>query len=677
MTKNKRGGGASSRFRGQRFPRRNGNGNGDGNGNGASSMNQSAEFSASGKNSSLRAHGYTLAEEARNTASNRRGAFGRDAQLRYKPVSFISAGFMEPLKDLDVQLTGNEEAQENAGTPEQSPADVITTLADTSTLEPEDHIPNSTLTAASPLELPTLNLPRAKTGANIDRFSGPGSDDGCDSSEEVIVFKGRDRSRHGPISAGNDQGRDNADSLEFREMNLELRVVEEAIHQDTTTSEAVAEPDDYIPLQPKPKRRGRQRRNYRNDTSDEDAAIIADYMANVEHWKEDENEDGEEREHLGMEPHSFSILRDLGGTDSDAVPGDISSEQAIGDGSGSEDEPDSEAQQRQLEAEDERMARMLAKQEELGLGSEDVYLFDGNGSDDEWLTAPHAAPRRKRKGDSKKSKMFQKKGQYPSATKMAEAFDELDLMDWHRPSLNNFKKGPPAFDVSDSELEEAMKSTWQKDRLKKAEKKKAREELRSQGLLGKNVKPDDLRIKYLGGMSLDDLANELETFLLGSQEQLVLPPFDKNTRKTIHALANKFKIKSQSAGKGTNRNPVLYRTKATLPFDQVTFDSTFGRIKQTWFPRVDADEEMVNKTRILKRAEARSGKSRFKNSLTYRDGDVVGQHAAELGVENKGRAMLEKMGWSKGMALGSGENKGIMVPITHVVKKTKAGLGDA
>lgn len=63
--------------------------------------------------------------------------------------------------------------------------------------------------------------------------------------------------------------------------------------------------------------------------------------------------------------------------------------------------------------------------------------------------------------------------------------------------------------------------------------------------------------------------------------------------------------------------------------------------------------------------------------MTYRDGDIVGQHAAELGVENKGRAMLEKMGWSKGMALGSGENKGIMVPITHVVKKTKAGLGDA
>lgn len=159
--------------------------------------------------------------------------------------------------------------------------------------------------------------------------------------------------------------------------------------------------------------------------------------------------------------------------------------------------------------------------------------------------------------------------------------------------------------------------------------------------------------------------------------RMTLPPFDKSTRKTIHNLANKFKLKSQSAGSGKDRYPVLYRSKATLPFDQVTFDRTFGLIRQNWFPRVDVDDEVVIQTRILKRAEAKSGKSRFKSSLTYRDGDIVGQHATEIGTENRGRAMLEKMGWSKGMALGTGENKGIMVPITHVVKKSKAGLGDA
>ncbi|KAI0157028.1 hypothetical protein GGR52DRAFT_564936 [Hypoxylon sp. FL1284] len=669
MAKNKRRG-AGSRFKGQRFPRR----------HGGPSGNQFGEHG--GKPTLPTAHGYTLAEEARNTASNRRGAVGRDAKLRYHPVPFISAGFIEPLKDLDTQLTTTEEVQATTEEVQGNTAalgrpSANVTSTSTAASSPKHHARSSNH-AASPPALLTLDQPETSVAASPEHFSEPVSNDGYDSTEEVILFKGRDRRRQDPVSSlQSDQGHTDADSLEFPELHRELRAVEETIPRDTATSDAMVEPNDFISFKSKPKGRSRRRASRRNDASDEDEAIIADYMANIELLKEGEDEDGDKSEDLGIGSHAFSVLRDLGGTDSDAVPDGISSDEGLDDGSDSEDEPDSEAQRQQVEANDERMARMLAKQEELGLGSDDVLLFDGEGLDYQWSAAPNATSRRKRKGDAKRAKIVQKKGQYPSATKMADAFDELDLMDWHRPSLNNVKRGLPAFNVSDSELEDVMRSTWQKDRLKKADKKKAREELRSQGLLGKNVNPDDLRTKYLGGMSLDDLANELEAFLLSSREQLVLPPFDKNTRKTIHALANKLKIKSQSAGKGTDRNPVLYRTKATLPFDQTTFDKTFGRIRQTWFPRVDADGEVVSKARILKRAEAQSGKSRFKHSLTYRDGDVVGQHAAELGVENKGRAMLEKMGWSKGMALGSGENKGIMVPITHVVKKTKAGLGDA
>jgi hypothetical protein len=32
------------------------------------------------------------------------------------------------------------------------------------------------------------------------------------------------------------------------------------------------------------------------------------------------------------------------------------------------------------------------------------------------------------------------------------------------------------------------------------------------------------------------------------------------------------------------------------------------------------------------------------------------------------------MGWSKGMGLGALDNKGILQPITHTVKMSKAGL---
>jgi len=62
-------------------------------------------------------------------------------------------------------------------------------------------------------------------------------------------------------------------------------------------------------------------------------------------------------------------------------------------------------------------------------------------------------------------------------------------------------------------------------------------------------------------------------------------------------------------------------------------------------------------------------------AATYMDGDVVGASAPEIGAENKGRAMLERMGWSRGTALGALNNKGILQPVKHVVKNTKAGLG--
>lgn len=54
---------------------------------------------------------------------------------------------------------------------------------------------------------------------------------------------------------------------------------------------------------------------------------------------------------------------------------------------------------------------------------------------------------------------------------------------------------------------------------------------------------------------------------------------------------------------------------------------------------------------------------------------MVGAAAPEIGVENRGRAMLEKMGWSKGTALGALNNKGMLQPVIHTVKTTKAGLG--
>lgn len=67
-------------------------------------------------------------------------------------------------------------------------------------------------------------------------------------------------------------------------------------------------------------------------------------------------------------------------------------------------------------------------------------------------------------------------------------------------------------------------------------------------------------------------------------------------------------------------------------------------------------------------------KSAVRPRFGYKDGETVGADAPELGPENKGHALMEKMGWSKGMALGSVDNKGILQPIPHMVKTNKAGL---
>lgn len=101
--------------------------------------------------------------------------------------------------------------------------------------------------------------------------------------------------------------------------------------------------------------------------------------------------------------------------------------------------------------------------------------------------------------------------------------------------------------------------------------------------------------------------------------------------------------------------------------------------KRPFFARADVDADFIRQfTRLnpINTNRKRDRTLRSNNAVSYREGEVVGQHAAELGSENKGRLLLEKMGWSKGMALGTLDNKGIMVPIAHTMKKGKAGLGE-
>lgn len=143
---------------------------------------------------------------------------------------------------------------------------------------------------------------------------------------------------------------------------------------------------------------------------------------------------------------------------------------------------------------------------------------------------------------------------------------------------------------------------------------------------------------------------------------------DNQARKVIHELANKFNIKSKSTGAGDQRRPTLYRTVRTFKYTEEVFEAAIARVGRKYFPRRD-------RASIAGAQRQPRGQGGGSAALSYRDGEIVGGSAPELGEGNKGRLMLEKMGWSTGTALGATTNKGILTPVEQKVKRGKAGLG--
>lgn len=208
---------------------------------------------------------------------------------------------------------------------------------------------------------------------------------------------------------------------------------------------------------------------------------------------------------------------------------------ALGDMEDLEDEEDL-VDRRRARLTDEQIARLLSKQEELGLGSEDLRIFDGRdfNSGDEvkaqldgmWDEVVNFQYQTKRKWKKRVQPNF------PSATALADMLDRdpyngFDIMDQDRPSLRRKQKGRHRnlpMELSDSELELQIHMAWENDRSKKKKRKQEREELRAQGLLGKRGKPD-LKARYSEGMSIVELKSEIKDFLLSSMERYFRTPY--------------------------------------------------------------------------------------------------------------------------------------------------------
>ncbi|MCJ1477153.1 hypothetical protein MMC13_005824 [Lambiella insularis] len=331
---------------------------------------------------------------------------------------------------------------------------------------------------------------------------------------------------------------------------------------------------------------------------------------------------------------------------------------------------------------DEQIARRLAKQEELGLGSAEVILFDGdemgNLSDGEGIrmlseqAISYVKGTRSTKGKTKSPSIST--GLFADVSPQ-DPYNGFKVMDHGRSGLRRRPKGrrgalPP--ELSDSELETSMQITWDNDRTKKKLQKQHREELRAQGLLGRK---DMLQKKsmYSGGMSIIQVKNEIKDFLMSDRPSTSFQPMDKNDRKLVHEIANVFNLKSKSIGGGRSRYPVLFKTSRSIRFSEGRFEDVEALLNQRRFlPHMDKQRARAFVPKSVGRSR---GGGASEAAVSYRDGEIVGAAAPELGTDNKGRAMLEKMGWSTGTALGALNNKGIMQPVMHIVKTTKAGLG--
>lgn len=582
--------------------------------------------------------GFTLQDEARNTERHQ-SFWNTDQRLRDAQVTFVSAGTLDSTKP---RSTEDALAEMTLDPPGQVDTIEVFEEEDEDEELDETEIPSHAATqqhSVPPRPNPTFDYvvdvhggEPVQTGMPPPRLRSV-SPVPSDSSDEVL-YGGRDRQGRG-ISRVSSTPRIVTDPIEE-----EIRRVEDKIHKQEELLEEVLRhkvkspavgasmaTDSLTVQKVRPDHQNRGRRNKSRADDSEEAALIADYIANIDKddrihksftlrelgaaeddiWQDTEASSGEPVQasqgplYAGWNRSDICDFDDM--STSDGVMGDVreilskrdrvsgvqylvvwegqtvdearwvptttltsvkalahieafeAEEKLVAEFIGDEEEDTSDSDALDSNNElvddavdnedltrrkigrmsDEKTTRLLAKQEELGMGSSELILFDDDeddnddvgGGDDDIPTfsntfSPVMLSSEKSSGRGRGSR--RPRGDFPSATIMADAYDGFDVMDFDRPSLkrkSKGRKGKLSLDVSDSELEASMQMAWDSDRLKKKERKQEREELRAQGLLGSKNRKADLKQKYKEGMGIHAVREEIKEFLMGSNSSYV------------------------------------------------------------------------------------------------------------------------------------------------------------
>jgi hypothetical protein len=349
--------------------------------------------------------------------------------------------------------------------------------------------------------------------------------------------------------------------------------------------------------------------------------------------------------------------------------------------------------------EDEKIARLFAKQAEWGIDADELLIEDGDFDDgigdlvEAQLGLANLNNFTYRSTPTKKSKRAGKReaNRFVDATALADSLDQygnngFDIMDFDRPSLRPLKKGrkgkiPATLEaISDDELREVTMMSWENDREKKRMKKLEREEQRMDGLLGKAARTGrtDLKAKYSTGITIKECLDELYAFLLEVDlEQRAFPPMAKADRKALHEICTRMNLNSKSQGAGKHRFPIITKTQRTPCPGDAEFDA-FVEIARSGTITTHGQVYKLKNTLARKGRAARTvGGGRGGGAAgnhAPRNGEIVGASAQKIGSDSFGHRMMQKMGWTEGKGLGqSGE--GLVNPVEQRMRFGTAGLG--
>lgn len=180
-----------------------------------------------------------------------------------------------------------------------------------------------------------------------------------------------------------------------------------------------------------------------------------------------------------------------------------------------------------------------------------------------------------------------------------------------------------------------------------------------------NKNSNDLTKKYPAGLHVHNIKDEFEQFLVSNRDRLAFPALDPHGNRTVAKFAQHYNMKSSKIGSANHTQVLAQKTNKT----------------HRSFPNYNLIDQLLKQRPIFMRIDVSqpkdasvSVKATTRVRFNTTEGQVIGKDAPEIGCDNVGRRILEKLGWTSGEGLGAHGNKGISEPLMATVKKSKSGL---